>query len=78
MSPTVEKTERIYWISLRSKTSAIRVRADVICEPSDNQDSYRLKRKGHVVATFKAEDVTGWWLEDEPERGEWKKPESLA
>lgn len=59
MSPTVEKTERIYWISLRSKTSPIRVRADVICEPSNTEDSYRLKRDGHVVATFKAEDVTG-------------------
>ena len=78
MSPTVEKTERIYWISLRSKTSPIHVRADVICEPSSTEESYRLKREGQVVATFKAEDVTGWWLEDKDVRGEWSEPGSIA
>ena len=78
MAPTVEKTERLYFIKLRSRPEPIRIRAAVICEPSETNKHYTLKREGQPVASFDADDVSGWWIEEDPPAREWKSPGSLA
>ena len=66
MAPTVEKEERLYFIKLRSRTEPIGIRASVICEPSEMSNRYTLKREGQPVASFCANDVSGWWIEEVP------------
>ena len=62
MNPVVEKEpDRLF--KLRVGDNTITVSADTICEPSKDNAYYTLKRDGDVVARFKADAVSGWWLE---------------
>ena len=79
MAPTVETpTERVYCIKLRTRPETIRIPASVICEPTETNNRYRLKRDGQPVASFDADEVLGWWIEEQPASREWKAPRGLA
>ena len=78
MAPTVEKADRLYFIKLRSRPEPIMIRAAVICEPSETNKRYTLKREGQPVTSFDADDVSGWWIEEEPPKQQWTTPGALA
>ena len=62
MSPTVEEPKR-RWYQLRFKDGAtLEVRADVICKPSKDRNTYQLKHEDQLVGEFSAEDISGWWV----------------
>ena len=65
MSPTVEQPEiRIYCLQLKDG-SVVRVRASTICRPTEEDQTYSLKREGQVVGEFAADTVSGWWMAEE-------------
>ena len=78
MAPTVERVERIYCLSIRSRPDIIRIQAEILCEPSATNKKYKLKREGEVVASFDAEEVKGWWIEDKPAPSKFQPPGSLV
>ena len=78
MAPTVERVERFYCFSIRSPPDTIRIEAEILCEPSATNEKYKLKRKGEVVASFDADEVRGWWIEDKPASSKLQPTGSLA
>ncbi|MDE0053443.1 MAG: hypothetical protein OXT64_04200 [Gammaproteobacteria bacterium] len=61
MNPVVKK-EPCRLFKLRVGENTI-MSPDTICEPRKDNAYYKLEREGDVVARFKADTVSGWWLE---------------
>ena len=66
MSPTVEQPQA-RWYHFRLKGGDIvAVRASVLCRPDDTAQKYRLKRDGELVGEFATDEISAWWVSEEP------------
>ena len=68
MTPTVEEIPiRIYIVRFRDGSTA-EIRANVICLPCEERETYRFKLNGQIVGEYEKAEVKGWHIKPPPPR----------
>ena len=66
MTPTVEEPPvRIYVLRFNDGSES-EIRANVICPPSEERETYRLKLDGQIVGEYQKDEVRGWHIKSPP------------